>query len=147
MAKLTNLKIDAISIVRGDDVQPANPQATALVYKAQPKPKEKESMAKENFKGTAPINKKSRTEAIVKAVQSVLKGTWTESSNYSSQSNTTITTVDDPADPEATEPTVIVIQDSMEKAEPAPAAAPAADPSEAITKAVAAALAPVQEAI
>jgi hypothetical protein len=153
MAKLTELNINAISIVRGDDFQPSNPGAVALVYKAHPKtPKEKDAVEKTNQQG-APVTKQSLAVRISKAVQEVLKGTTTyvDESSYSSQSRSTTTVTEQP-DPSMGEqmPVVVVVQDSVEKTAPAASAAPeppANAAQEVITKAVTDALAPIRDEV
>ena len=147
MAKLTNLNLNAFSIVRGDDVQPANPGAVALVYKAQPKPKEQNTVAKETKTGTAPINKQSRVAAITKAVGEIMKAGWTETSTYSSQSSTSVQQQEDPAQAGGEAPIVVVIEQSAEKTEVPPVIEVAADDTEDVTKALNAVLKPVTEAI
>lgn len=149
MGKLSNLQLEEFSIVRGSDVQPANPGAKVLAYKTTQRQKESNSnMAKD----TAPAPKaKSLAGQIGDAVKSVLakaQQTRTTTSSYTSESHIT-ETIDDGGAPAANAPddgsTTIVITDAVEKSEPAPvvkmqpAAAPAASAEEtvaAVTKAM-----------
>lgn len=133
MGKLTNLKLEEFSIVRGDGVQPANPGAVALFYKSAPTPqKEKEAMKERSL--PAQPTKKSRAQIIADAVRKVMKGTTvyestaTYTSTSTSDNKSTVTEVpDDPSaaagDMDGDAPTVIVISDSVQKTEPAAAAA------------------------
>jgi hypothetical protein len=124
MGKLSNLQLEEFSIVRGSDVQPANPGAKVLAYKTTQRQKESNSnMAKD----TAPAPKaKSLAGQIGDAVKSVLakaQQTRTTTSSYTSESHIT-ETIDDGGAPAATAPddgsTTIVITDAVEKSEPAP---------------------------
>ncbi len=148
MGRLTNLKLDEFSIVRGADTQPANPGAVALFYKSTPKPpQEKEKMEEPN---TAPAQPKQKSlgQQIAEAVNKVLKKgttTYESTSTYTSTSNSkdVITDMPDPAGAtgqnDADGTTVIVIQDSVEKQV---AAAP-----EGVGAEIAKALAPITAAI
>jgi hypothetical protein len=86
MGRLRNLKIGEFSIVRGSDKQPANPEAVALFYKAEPTAKEK-AVAKDTQ--AAPVQqKKSLAGQLADAVKGVLAKaqTRTVTSNSNSQS-------------------------------------------------------------
>lgn len=52
--KLTNLKLHELSIVRGQGNQPANPEAVAAFYKAEPGGDKEEGMAEKNQQQSAP---------------------------------------------------------------------------------------------
>ncbi|HVW09196.1 MAG TPA: hypothetical protein VHC90_11480, partial [Bryobacteraceae bacterium] len=151
MSVIRNLVLEEFSIVRGDDVQPANPGAVALVYKAHPKPKEKEAVAKPAAGTAAPVNKKTPAAVIMKAVkEAIAKAKTTYTSNSTSTYESSSTVEEEPDNPTGADdqPIVIVVQDSVEKTEPAPAAAPPAnDGAEVISKAVQAALAPFVEQV
>lgn len=147
MGKLRSLKIGEFSIVRGSDKQPANPEAVALFYKAESKPKEKEVA---DNKQPAQPKKKSLAEQIADALHNVFKAqtTRTSVSTYTSRSEST--DVIDDGQSAAAEPgaagetggaTTVIITDAVEKTQPAqPAAAQAEstapDPAQAVVKAM-----------
>jgi|GEM_PF-712491 len=127
MGQLSNLLLEEFSIVRGADVQPANPGAVALVYKSTSttKPKEKAVMAE--TAAPAQPKKKTRGQQIAEILSKVLKkGTTVYESSYTSTSNSkaTETVIPDdptmPGDDDDDSPTVIIINDSapVEKAAP-----------------------------
>src|SRR5665213_1062917 len=145
MGQLSNLLLEEFSIVRGADVQPANPGAVALVYKSTSttKPKEKAVMAET----TAPAQpkKKTRGQQIAEILTKVLKkGTTVYESSYTSTSNSKATETvipDDPSmpgDDDDDSPTVIIINDSapVEKAAPAETGDALTKALEPLTKAV-----------
>lgn len=141
MARLKNLALDEFSIIRGSDVQPANPEATRRVYRsASNLTEEREQMAKtETTQPEAAQLQKSLLGEIGEAVARVFKGTRTieSTSSYSSQSSSTTTeTSDEPAQPD-----VVVVTNGKETTKSV------AVNGEVITKAVSAALAPVNEVI
>ncbi len=136
MAKLTNLKLEEFSIVAGADVQPANPEAKAWLYKATSKEKETEDMRVQktatpggNNPGQPPPQQTSLAAAVGKGIREAIKG-WTRTSEYSSQSQSTSTekVTEDPtaagAAGEGVEggSTTIVITDAVAKATATPAA-------------------------
>lgn len=130
MAKLRNLNLNEFSLVRGADLQPANPESTVAFYKAKPRAKES-SMAEttENAAAATPT-KPSIAKQIEAAVRGVIaKAKQTTTYNYSSTSTETRET----DEPTASDPTVIVVQQSTEKTEPAAAAEPAGDPIEGVS--------------
>jgi hypothetical protein len=90
MGRLSNLKLEEFSIVRGDGVQPANPGAVALFHKSTSKPKEKETA----MSTTAALDptKQSKASLIADAVRKVLKGTtvYESTSTYSSTSTSDV---------------------------------------------------------
>ncbi|HEX4135909.1 MAG TPA: hypothetical protein VHY84_14940 [Bryobacteraceae bacterium] len=151
MGILRNLVLDEFSIVRGDDVQPANPGAVALFYKSTPKnqPKEKDAMAE--TKAPEGPKKKSKAAFIKDAVYEAIRKattTYDSSSTYSSTSSatSTVTELPDGTGTDSDAPMVIVVSDSVEKKEVAPAPVPAAD-SEVISKALKAELEPLMKAV
>jgi hypothetical protein len=151
MGILRNLKIGEFSIVRGSDKQPANPEAVALFYKAETKPKEKEVA---DNKQPAQPKKKSLAEQIADTLHNVFKAQTTRTSvnTYTSRSEGT-DIIDDGQGAAAGSPaaagdqggsTTIVITDAIEKTQPAQPAAAAAgqpaatapDPAQAVVKAI-----------
>jgi hypothetical protein len=149
MAKLTNLKLEEFSIVRGSDKQPANPGAKTLAYKSVTN---KESDMQKSISQAAPEKPKSLAEKVTDAVRSVMgKATTTRTftSDYTSQSQSRSTeTVEDAQTPGA-EPgeggaTVIVVE-ATQKSEPAESAEQPTGGEEAITKAIAAGMAPLMK--
>ncbi len=94
MARLTNLQLDEFSIIRGDDVGPANPEATTRVYRSA---KKEGAMAKQTATET-PL-KKNLVGAITDAVVGVLKGTRTiENESTYTTTSTSVTRETDGAD-------------------------------------------------
>lgn len=160
MGRLKNLVLDEFSIVRGSDVKPANPEAVALKYKTTPTAKE-QSMNKTEGLAAEP-KQKSLAGQIADAVRGVVKATTrTYDSNYSSTSKS-VETIDDGGESAAPgadgSSTVVVITDTVEKTQPAPAA-PAAKTQQAasataeegigetIVKAISAGLDPLAKAV
>lgn len=128
MGRLTNLKIDEFSLVRGPDLQPANPEATTAFYKAQPKGA---SMDKPNESAAATPAKTTLAKQIAAAVRTAIqKATTTrtyDSTSTSTYTSTDTETTDAPAAAaEGGETTVVVVTDAVAKTEPA--AAPGGDP-------------------
>lgn len=130
MSKLANLRLEEFSIVRGSDLQPANPGATVQAYKCATKETDDMKIAK-----TAAAEKpKSLAEKVTDAVRTAIgKGVTTRvyESTYNSQSTSTETVNDGAAGAAGAEPggegaTVIVVEaaQATEKAVPATASAP-----------------------
>ena len=136
MAKeLRGVHVEEFSLVRGSDLQPANPEATTAFYKATAK--EKGSMA-EQTQTPAPAapapGKQTMAKMIANAVRvAIQKATTTRVSEYTSQSRSTDTWTEESAP--AAEPvgdgsgsTTIVITDAVGIEKTAPAAGTAAAP-------------------
>jgi hypothetical protein len=164
MAKLINLKLEEFSIVAGPDLQPANPEAKAWLYKASSSSSVKE---KDDMKVTKTANPgggnnnappESLASVIGKSVRDAIKG-WTRTSSYSSTSQSTEKMEEDATvQPQvATESeggsTTIVITDAVAKsATPTPAPTAKTDTAvaglaDAVAKAVEGAMAPVATAV
>jgi hypothetical protein len=130
MAKLINLKLEEFSIVAGPDLQPANPEAKAWLYKASSSSSVKEK--EDDMKVTKTANPgggnnnapqpESLASVIGKSVRDAIKG-WTRTSSYSSTSQSTEKMEEDatahPAAEVATDSgggsTTIVITDAVAK--------------------------------
>lgn len=144
MGRLKGLVLNEFSIVRGSDVQPANPEAVALVYKSTPK--QKEQPMKETQKAGKTQTLKAR---LVNAVNEVLKGQQVRTVNSSSNYTETVTD-DTPAggEPDGEGVTVIVASTAatetpVEKTEPTTAAPAESDPIPGITDVLKSVLSPV----
>lgn len=140
MPKLINLKLDEFSIVRGSDYQPANPEALALRYKAEPKHEEHDMQ--KAVETPAAEKQKSLAGRIADAVNDVIgKATQTRTavSTYQSESRTT-ETMDDGGAPAAGGSVTVVVAESVEK--PAPD-----EPAEDIATAVAKGVEPLAKAV
>ena len=124
MAKTKNLVLEEFSIVRGSELQPANPGAVALAYKAQPKTKESTEMD-ENTQATAA--KKSLAGQVADAVKAALsKAQVVRTSEHSYVSQSTSREVTDDGGAEAGGgTTTIVISDASAVEKAAPQAEPA----------------------
>lgn len=158
---LRNLKLEEFSLVRGDHLQPANPESKAAFYKAAPIEGDDMRIRKTTEKPAPPPAKESLAKQIAAAVKTAIeKATTTRTSEYSSsgKSTETWTETSDPAQ-QANEPTVIVVTDAVEKTQPTqqPTAQPAAEPGagqvvktevvEGLSQALTEALAPITKAI
>ena len=117
MANLTQLKLNSFSVVKGDDYEPANPGAVAVLFKSSEK--EKQQMSKTT---QAAEPKTSLAGFIQKAVDAFQKGKVVAS--YESHSTGTETYDDgkpEGADEVADGPTFIVVTDAVAKAAATPA--------------------------
>jgi hypothetical protein len=150
MAKLTNLRLNEFSVVRGADVQPANPGAVAHVYKATPKEQDDVTIQKTEPTAQGQPKLKTLAERIGEAVRGVVKGQQTREV----QSNSTYVETFNDGQPDGTadqqQPIVVVVQDSAPAAAPpiakaTPAADPVPDTAEIIKAALAEALNPFSE--
>lgn len=145
MGRLHNLRLGEFSIVRGSDKQPANPEAVALYYKAQPK---EGSVPQTNV--PAEPKKKSLPEVIGEAIHKALSTVSFSSTDTRTYNSTEKVDTPDAAAPAPSDLTVHVVADAVAKIEPAPAAAPAAPPVDSvavISTAVEKALKPVTDAV
>jgi hypothetical protein len=155
--RLCNLKLEEFSLVRGDDLQPANPESTAAFYKAQPKAKES-SMAEKTQNAPAETPAKtSLAKQIAAAVRGAIqKATVTRTSTSDSTSHSVWTDTCEEPDPAAAgtaaEPgeggTTIVITDAVEKtvAPAAPAPIAKTEPAAGVAD-LTEALAPIAKAV
>jgi hypothetical protein len=114
--RIRNLKIDEFSLVRGDNLRPANPEATVTFFKVAKENEVKETLAKR----------------LAKTIREALgKAQTTRTSEWVSTSTSKEVTDDGRSDAEPTGggTTTVVITDAVEKTAPEPAA-PAATPVE-----------------
>jgi hypothetical protein len=151
MAKLINLKLDEFSIVAGPDVQPANPEAKAWLYKAtstketEDEMKVQKTAAPAGGGSNAPTQPGNLAAVIAKGVGDIVKN-WKRTSTYSSTSTENVE--EDPPVQQATSggdgSTTVVIMDSVAKAA---AATSSSDLESVVSTAMKAVVQPVTDMI
>ncbi len=157
MAKLTNLQLAEFSIVHGDNTRPANPEATALVFKAAQK--KEDLMTKSTPAAEQP--KQTLAEKIGVGVRSLLgKGTEKAVATRTSTSESTSKYVEQYDDgssqevtsisnPDGTQSVAVTVNQSEAALTPVVPVAQSASAitEDVITKAVQTAIAPLQQSI